>query len=171
MQQSASHIEGSERHDRRRRLIVGCKNDATLCRQFQSVPHLRARIPHRQTSVGRPRYDATRSNSAALSSVVTSCFMRLDQYRKDLHTKREGQHFDVRASFLLSATARPHNFTPRSKSFNSLRHFVCAVERPVTVNVISRGNIPFKTNDRTRRTSILTSLGPQRPLTQHPSVT
>jgi hypothetical protein len=39
------------------------------------------------------------------------------------------------ASFTLSATARPHNFTLRSKSFTALRHFVCAVERPVAVNV------------------------------------
>ena len=59
--------------------------------------------------------------------------------------------------FSLSATARPHNSALRSKSFTLLRHFVCAVERPVAENVISRGNILFKTSVRTRRTPILTT--------------
>src|SRR5438132_13799791 len=38
---------------------------------------------------GRPRYDATRSNAAALSSVVSSCLIRPDRYSTDLRTKRE----------------------------------------------------------------------------------
>jgi len=57
----------------------------------------------------------------------------------------------VSRSFSLSATARPHNFTLRSRSFTSLRHFVCPVERPVAVNIIRRETL-FKTSVRTRRT-------------------
>jgi hypothetical protein len=58
------------------------------------------------------------------------------------------------ASFTLSATARPHNSTLRSKSFTSLRHFVCAVELPVAVNVNKRGNTLFKTTKKVQGTSI-----------------
>jgi hypothetical protein len=49
-------------------------------------------------------------------------------------------HNDASPSQALSATARPHNSTLRSESFIPLRHFVCAVERPVAEEVV-RGNI------------------------------
>src|SRR5438132_14422477 len=56
----------------------------------------------------------------------------------------------ARFSSPLSAIARPHNSTLRSKSFTSLRHFVCAVETPVAVNVTQPGNILFKTTNAGR---------------------
>src|SRR5437016_203308 len=59
--------------------------------------------------------------------------------------------------FSLSATARPHNFTLRFKSSTSLRHFVCAVERPVAVNVTQPGKHSLYNQERQDESSSITN--------------
>jgi len=68
----------------------------------------------------------------------------------------------------LSATARPHNFPLRFKSFTSLRHFVCAVERPVAVNVTQPAKLLSKTKNG-ELSSITNASQSESPLTQHRS--
>src|SRR6266446_4028814 len=59
--------------------------------------------------------------------------------RHRLLKAEEDTVFRFPRSSSLSATARPRNFTLRSKSFTPLRHSVRAVERPVAGEVIKPG--------------------------------